>query len=320
MTLQDLSLPYSLPRPQLARAEIFLLGQTFAVAAIALLIALMHDVPVAWGAFCANFLPAIGLLILGVWMRDRRPGMARISDLAISAAVYIGFSGVIAILIYTRFPIDGPLHDTTLSRIDAALGYSWEGFIAGLAEHPKIAMTLRWVYLSSLPQLALMIVFLAATGQTAMLHRAMIAGTTSLIGIVMVWWYFPRLGPSTLTMIAPEIAEKIGLVHAEEEGARLLSLAKDGAPLIHPGMIMGTIAFPSYHTVMLLTVLWYLRHSKVFWPALGVNLGMIPAILGHGAHHLADVLVAPIPFALAAWLATVLVPIKKGASFGRHAP
>ena len=88
----------------------------------------------------------------------------------------------------------------------------------------------------------------------------------------------------------------------------MLALAEQGAPLIHPGMIMGTIAFPSYHTVMMLVVLWYAWNTPAFWPAVLVNLGMVPAILGHVGHHLVDVLAAPLPFALAVLLANRLAP------------
>lgn len=306
MITQSLDSPFSLPRPQVNRAEAFLILQTLVVAAAAVAVATWHDIAVAWGAFGVSFLPAVGLLSLGFWMRATRPAMARMADMAIAGAIYIGFSGVIAILIYTRFPIAGPLLDTSLAAFDAHLGYVWSDFVHRLAATPDIGWLLGWVYLSSLPQLALLVVYLALTGRTETLHRALIAGTTSLIVIVAYWWVWPSFGPATLQTIPQEIADAIGLVHAAEEGARMLALAEQGAPLIHPGMIMGTIAFPSYHTVMMLVVLWYAWNTPAFWPAVIVNLGMVPAILGHGGHHLLDVLAAPLPFALAVLLANRL--------------
>ena len=308
MTLHSIDAPFPLPRADLARAEAFLVAQTLAMAAAAMGIANWHGIAVAWTAFGISFLPALGLLAIGLWMRGARPAMARMADLAVAGAIYIGFSGVIAILIYTRFPIEGTLHDARLATIDARLGYVWSDIVARMAETPALARVLGWVYLSSLPQLALLIAFLALTGRRTTLHRAMIAGTTSLVLIVGFWWLWPSLGPATLQTVPADIAARIGLVHAAEEGARLLSLARDGAPLIHPAMIMGTIAFPSYHTVMMLVVLVYAWKTPAFWPAVVLNIGMVPAILGHGGHHLADVLAAPLPFFAAAVLARWLTP------------
>ena len=224
------------------------------------------------------------------------------------SAVYLGFSGVIAIFIYLRFPISAPLIDPVLIALDARLGYSWPDFVAAMAAHPAPGRALALIYHSSLPQLMVLVAFLALTGRLVQLHRALLAGTTSLLATCLFWWTWPSVGPSAYLPVAPEAAQAIGLFTDGDYGARLNGLVRNGLAVIHPAQVMGTIAFPSYHTVMALVVVWYLRGTRLWLPAVAVNLAMVPAILGHGGHHLADLAGGVVAFAGAAAIAAKLAP------------
>ncbi|MGI9368651.1 MAG: phosphatase PAP2 family protein, partial [Ruegeria sp.] len=89
-------------------------------------------------------------------------------------------------------------------------------------------------------------------------------------------------------------------------GALLRDLAANGVPVITPSIIIGTIAFPSFHTVMAVLVVWYLRGTSLFLPALLINVMMAPAILVHGGHYLTDMVGGVATFAVSAWLAGFL--------------
>lgn len=291
----------------LHRPEWLLVCLIIAVGLTSVLLSHVKDQPVAWGAFAISFVPAFGLLLVGLYLRGPKAA-PRLSQLAIANAIYIGFSGVIAILIYLRFPIAVPLIDPQLAQMDAWLGFSWEEFVTWLAQYPAFGSFLAPVYLSSLPQLFILIGILAFAGRAVRLNQALITGILSLCFTVGFWWIWPSVGPSAYIFVPAETADAIGLFHGPELGAKLAKLVSEGTPLIHPGDIMGTIAFPSYHTVMMLVVVWFLRGMWLFWPALAVNMLMVPAILSHGGHYLVDVLGGLIAFALAASIAAWLLP------------
>jgi hypothetical protein len=295
------------PSATLERPEWILVCVVLAIGAVSLALATVKDQAVAWGAFGWSFLPAIGLLLVGLYLRGPKAA-PRLGRFAIANAIYVGFSGVIAILIYLRFPIGGPLIDTQLTALDAWFGFDWGGFVTWLGQYPDFGWLLGPVYLSSLPQLFVLIAVLAFAAPAARLHQALLAGTLSLLFTVAFWWVWPSIGPSAFVKIPAEISEAIGLFHNDYMGSKLRSLVTSGTPLIHPGEIMGTIAFPSYHTVMMLVVIWYLRGMTLFWPALALNALMVPAILSHGGHYLLDVFGGGIAFALAAGLAARIAP------------
>ncbi len=136
----------------------------------------------------------------------------------------------------------------------------------------------------------------------------MLTGTIALLMTTATWWLAPSIGPAAHRAIDPVIEAGMGLVTNAEFGAMLQQLARDGLPVIAPGTIEGTIAFPSYHTVMALLAVVYLRGTALFVPALALNTAMVPAILSHGGHHLLDLLAGVLAFLLAAWLARRIVP------------
>ena len=86
-----------------------------------------------------------------------------------------------------------------------------------------------------------------------------------------------------------------------------MALAATGFEQIDAHLALGAIAFPSYHIVMAVMVVWFARGTWLFWPALALNLPMIPATLTHGGHHLIDLPGGVVAFALAALLADRLM-------------
>lgn len=295
-------------RDVLAPAETLMIALTFAVGLLSFLLAIVSGQAVAWNSFLISFAPSAGLILLGCYIRVKK-NMPKAAMTAIAAGIYIGFSGVIAILIYLRFPFNTPMIDTQLMALDAALfGYSWEGFTTAMAAYPTLGKVIGFIYGTSLPQLFLVIFVLGFTGRMVALHRLLVTGTVSLLLAVAFWWVWPSIGPSAYVALPHEVETALGLVHGEAEGARLMGMALNGVPLITPEIIMGTIAFPSYHTVMLCLSVCFVWGTWAFWPLALVNLGMLPSILSHGGHHVFDMIGGLVVFALALLIATRLVP------------
>ena len=292
----------------LAPAEVLMIGLTVAVGLLSFVLATAYEQAVAWNTFLISFAPSAGLILLGCYVRAKK-NMPRAAMAAIGAGIYIGFSGVIAILIYLRFPFNAPMIDTQLMQLDAALfGYSWEGFTTAMAAYPALGKAIGFIYGTSLAQLFAVIFVLGFMGRIVDLHRLLITGIVSLLLAVAFWWVWPSIGPSAYVALPADVETALGLVHGEAEGNKLMQMATGGVPLITPEIIMGTIAFPSYHTVMLCLSVFFVWGTWAFWPLAVLNVGMLPSILSHGGHHVSDILGGGAVFGLALWIAIKLVP------------
>lgn len=293
----------------LTRPEIVLAGLLVLIVVVCIALSVVKSQAVHWAGFGLGLIPTFGLFAAGIYIR-RFKNQPRIAQLAIANSLFLGFMAITALLIYLRFPIAELTLDKWLIRTDAAIGYSWPEFVGNVAAYPEIGYLLRFVYLSSLPQLFVMVTYLALSGKCSTLDRALMAGALSLLFTTMIWWIAPSVGPSAFTDLSHGLESKIELVTNSNYAEILRNLSAQGLAVIRPSDIVGTIAFPSYHTVMSLLVVWYLRRTALFFPALVINILMIPAILSHGGHHLLDVAGGVATFALAAWLASFPIMLR----------
>ncbi|WP_137699898.1 hypothetical protein [Marimonas lutisalis] len=135
----------ALPRAALLhRGEAALVALTLLVAVLAIGTAAATGQRVDWAGFGLSYLPAIGLLALGLYARHVK-GLERLAMLAVGLAVYFGFSGVIAVMIYLRFPIETALLDEAIIALDARLGYDWVAFTETIGQYPALSRGLAWV-------------------------------------------------------------------------------------------------------------------------------------------------------------------------------
>jgi hypothetical protein len=216
----------------------------------------------------------------------------------------MGFTAVSSVFIFALFPLANPLIDPTLIQLDQALGYHWPGLIAWMAQYPALSQALGYVYHSSLPQILLTIVLLAALSRDLVLHRFLLVGIVTLVVAVAIWWVIPSVGPSAFQQIPEADRIATGLYYNPAYGEFLRGLVEVGPARISPEVITGVVAFPSYHMVMALMVVWFTRGTVAFLPAALINTAMIPATLSHGGHHLVDLVGGLVVFALGVWLPT----------------
>jgi len=287
----------------LSRPERVLTGLLVLIIGLCIGLSLLKSQPIAWAGFGFGLAPTIGLFAVGLYIRLYK-NQPRIAQLAIANSLFLGFMGITTLLIYLRFPIADLAFDRWLMQADATVGYVWPDIVRTVAAYPELGYALRFVYLSSLPQLFVMIAYLALSGRRNRLNHALLAGTLSLLLTTLIWWIAPSVGPAAFHTLPDGLGDTIGLVTNSAYAEILRTLADQGLAVIRPSDIVGTIAFPSYHTVMSLLVVWYLRRTPLFIPALMLNIAMIPAILSHGGHHLMDMGGGIATFAFAAWVAT----------------
>ena len=277
----------------------------FGLAAVALTVLLGRTVN--WPPFLIGYFATLGLTGIGIYVRQVK-NAPRIALAIIGVAIFMGFTAVSTIFIFALFPLPNPPIDNLLIRIDAQFGYHWPSFVGWLALTPGAAKALGWVYHTSIPQIVLTVILLAALRRERALHRLLLVGIVSLIITVAIWWLWPSVGPSASQMIPEDIRLATGLYFNPKYGAYLSSLVEVGPRRISPEVITGVVAFPSYHMIMACMVVYFTSRTPMFVPALLLNTAMIPATLSHGGHHLVDLLGGVIVFAASVWVCRRIVP------------
>ncbi len=272
--------------------------------AVALAVGMQRQVN--WPPFLGGYFATLGLAAVGGYVRQVKAA-PRIALGLVGTSIFAGFTAVSSFFIFALFPLPNALIDPTLIELDAALGYDWSALVGWLAGYPGLAMVLGYIYHSSLIQILLTIVLLAALARETTLHRFLFVGILTLILAVAIWWLVPSVGPSAFQSIPEADRLATGLYFNPSYGAYLRDLVEVGPRVISPEVVTGVVAFPSYHMIMALMVVWFTRGTLAFLPALGTNMAIVPATLTHGGHHLVDLLAGLVVFSLATWVAGRLI-------------
>ena len=306
-------------RPAFLAGEVILLILTGLIALAAIGSSVVGGQAVDWLAFAPPMIGGMILIVVGAYVRQSR-GMERLALLLIGVSIYLTFGAFVAIFIFMFFPISGMPIDGALMQIDAAVGYSWPDAVRWIAQYPWLSKALAVVYNSSLWQLLAVIALLALSRREADLHRFILTGALALLGTLGIWVFAPSFGPAAFVSVGPEVEAAASLVVNEAYGARLMQLATQGVGIITPETIIGSIAFPSYHTLMMCLVVWFVRKTPVFLPVLLINIPMVPAILIHGGHHMIDMAGGVAMFAVSMVVSRWVVnPARRSPAF-RHRP
>jgi hypothetical protein len=274
------------------------------LSAVAVTIVMQRQVN--WSPFIGGYVATLGFAMIGGYVRQAKAA-PRVGLALVGIAIFTGFTAVSTVFIFALFPLPNPLIDPLLIELDSSLGYDWADLIAWLANYPALAKTLGYIYHSSLLQILLTIVLLAALSRELALHRFLVVGIITLIFAVSIWWVAPSIGPSAFQPIPELHRVATGLYYSPMYGDFLRSLVELGPRQISPEIITGVVAFPSYHMVMALMVVWYTRGTFAFLPAALINSAMVPATLSHGGHHLVDIFGGLAVFALGVWIANRLI-------------
>lgn len=296
----------------LSRAEWVLLSLVVVLISAGFISSTLSHKTVDWPAFFPAFGASSALVVIGGYIRATRD-MPQMALGAIGFGIFMSFTGSVAIFIFTLFPLAHPLIDMTLIDADAALGFSWVGFVNFVGGYPTAGILLHHVYLSILPQVVGVIILLSFLNRAAELHRFLSVGIVCMIATVLFWWLFPSVGPAAYGMVSTDIQQKIHLIANAAYGEDMRTFAKLGVDVITPTKITGVVAFPSFHMVMTCMVLWFTRRTWVFLPLLAVDICMLPATIIHGGHYLVDLFGGLILFVVCLWVVIRLTPDQKTA-------
>ena len=291
---------------RLLRAERQMLAAIAMVGLLAVALAVILGRQVNWPPFVIGYLATLGLAAIGGYIRQVKAA-PRIAMALVGMSIFAGFTAVSTVFIFALFPLTNPLVDASLIRIDAAIGYHWPSFVGWLADFPAFAHLLGLLYHTSLLQISLTIILLAAMARELALHRFLAVGISTLTLAIAIWWVFPSVGPSALQTIPEADLLATGLYFNPGYGEYLVKLVEVGPTRITPEEITGVVAFPSYHMVMACMVVWFTRGTMAFGPALIANGAMVPATLTHGGHHFIDILGGLTVFFLGLWISHLLI-------------
>jgi len=239
------------------------------------------------------------LLFLGVRYQEK---FSIVGAVAFTGAYLLLIGQILRSMTYMGTAAGYPLIDAHLSAIDKALGFDWLAHIAWVNATPWAIVLLNEVYMSILSAMTVVLGLLVTMRRFDRIRELLlINGSLGLLGIVFCT-FLPAIGAYAYYSPAVELVGNIpssaGRYHLEHfNGLRsgdLLSFTF--------GETKGIITFPSFHTIVPVLLLWSVRRTWAFWPALPVSAIMILSTLSIGGHHLADIVASITLCAISMWL------------------
>lgn len=228
-------------------------------------------------------------LMIGQYYRFRGRD-ERLGTVLIASGLYILFTIFASIFNYMFLPISFAPIDVMLMKIDGLMGYSWPAIVTLAASYPWAGTALYFVYLTTLPQLLVILIVLGFTGEQKRLHCFLVTGTIGALLSISFWVLFPTFGAKTYHALPDWVTLAIPLAVSPAYGKELMRLGVEGSQYLSPSNILGLIGFPSFHIFMALMSVVFVPRQLFFIVTIGVlNTLMLPAVLVQGGHHLSDI-------------------------------
>jgi hypothetical protein len=222
----------------------------------------------------------------------------RLAAMLSATAFLIAMSASFSVLNYLLLTVAGARIDATLAAADRALGVDWPALMALVAHYPRTNIVLQLVYVSVLPQIAVLVLAHGFFGTPERIYKLCLSVAAGAAVAMTVWTVAPSFGAFSVYDLAPGVASHLALSLDGHYAHELVGLLADGPGRISPSAAKGLIGFPSYHATLALLVVWYARPLPVVrWLALGINTIVLVATPIQGGHHVVDVLAG---FAVAA--------------------
>jgi len=200
-------------------------------------------------------------------------------------------------LVFDYFVIstNAPNIDSWLSTVDRFFGFDWPNVILWAQRKPIFSLILIFAYSSFMPQASVVIIHLSFTGRLRQLTEFnTIFIITNLITIIFSG-FFPAAGPGKYYQ---------GLVHVDLSGISQLEPLRDGTlRTIDLAHLQGLVSIPSFHTIMAILLTYSMRHTKMRWIFLILNITMLVSIPICGEHYLTDMIggVITVALVIAGW-------------------
>lgn len=214
----------------------------------------------------------------------------RLATALAAAGLYILFTIFASVFNYLFLPIIFDPIDKLLMQIDGLMGYSWPAVVTLAATYPWAGKALYFVYMTTLPQLLVILIVLGFTGERKRLHCFLVTGALGALLSIGFWVFFPTFGAKTYHTLPEWVTLAIPLAVSPEYGQEVMRLGVEGVQYLSPRNILGLIDFPSFHIFMaLMSVVFVPRHLLFIFTIGALNMLMPLAVLVQGGHHLSDI-------------------------------
>jgi len=292
---------------QLRLAERVAYSIAFAVIVIDLMLIYLKDAQIDWLAYIWLTGLSLTLLAAGCIYRIKNRS-ERIASALICTGGLIIFSMALSVFNYLLLPITQNPIDSYVASIDALFGYHWPTAMQWAADHPTINLIMKLCYMTTMPQLSLLVVILGLAGRHKDMHVMILSIVISATLAICFWGLFPSLGAKSLYTLPKELWASVAPVVDEFYTLELKRIAIEGPGLITPKEIRGLIAFPSYHASLAFIAIVAARNIKFLFPIfLAINIIILPATFIHGGHHLLDPVAGLVLFLIANLIARKFV-------------
>ncbi len=207
------------------------------------------------------------------------------------------------LLSYAAAAIAMPYRDAELLVIDQWMGFDRATYVNFLTDRPWKVQLSNFVYLSMLPQLAIVPLALILANRIERLQQFVLAYGIALTATIGIFVFVPAVGAFVYCDLTP--AQYAALPADIYTPARTLDALRSGSmKTISLSHLEGLIAFPSFHTAAAILGAWALWPIKAMrWPIVPLNVAMVATTPIGGAHYAIDV-VAGIVVTLASIAAT----------------
>jgi hypothetical protein len=231
------------------------------------------------------------LLCVSAIYRYARPDPI-ISILAEAGAFLVLFTMALATSSYLAFTLNFPLRDEAFAAMDRAVHFDFIAHIAFVAAHPTFAKIINLCYLSSLPQIVVVVLALGATRRHARLRTYLALFALTASSVILVSGLFPSLGTYPFYNVPDDLLPaftdpRMGLDHVPH----ILAMRDGSMQRIPLDDMRGLVAFPSFHTALAVITIWALMDIRwLALPAFVLNGLLILGTPTNGSHYLADVI------------------------------
>lgn len=220
-------------------------------------------------------------VLLGLkWYYDRR-GIPPISTLLHVTAFSIFFAGAAETLSYLSASLWINLYDAAFIRAAQFLGLDWLAYARLAASVPHLVQVCALVYLTSLPQIILMLICLCRLNRMDRAEGLAFDLAFAGFACILISTLVPALG----TYVSLDPAHIDLAVHVEHVEAMRAGTLKT----IDLGNAQGLITFPSYHVAISLALIWASRGGRLLFAfTLLLNVAIILATPIIGGHYFVD--------------------------------
>ena len=227
-----------------------------------------------------------------------RPALSALVVPSHCFAQFAAFNMAILILQFPLASLNFPAIDPQLAAIDKALGGDWPSHFAWLTSAPVITKTATGIYQALLLQIPLTCAVVELLDPKR-LQIFVLANTVGLGATVAIATLLPAEGALGYWETPGFWSEMVAQFHAVRAGT---------LRTLDPGVLLGILAFPSYHTLLaVLVALAFRGLPRVFPIVAAFQLAIIVTTRGVGGHYFADIAAGAALALLANWIATGLM-------------